>query len=49
MATEENAKTITAADWKRHEDEILDLFVAQEKALREVMDHMRKEHGFHAT
>jgi hypothetical protein len=49
MAMEDDGTTITAADWQRHEDEILDLFVTKEKTLREVMEHMRNKHGFDAT
>ncbi len=36
-------------DWDRHEDEILDLFISQNKPLREVKEHMRKTHHFNPT
>ncbi|KXX76215.1 hypothetical protein MMYC01_207884 [Madurella mycetomatis] len=35
-------------DWDRHEDEILDLFVSQNKTLQEVVEHMRATHNFNA-
>jgi hypothetical protein len=36
-------------DWGKHEDEILDLFVSQNKILNEVMAHMKEKHNFKAT
>lgn len=36
-------------DWDKHEDEILDLFISQNKPLREVKEHMRKTHRFNPT
>lgn len=35
-------------DWGKHEDEILDLFVSQNKTLREVVEHMSATHNFNA-
>ena len=37
-----------ALDWAKHEGEIRDLFVSQEKTLNEVMAHMREKHNFEA-
>ena len=39
----------TCLDWDRHEDEILDLFISQNKPLREVKERMRKTHHFNPT
>lgn len=36
-------------DWERHEDEILDLFVTQNKTLDEVIAHMHETYNFKAT
>jgi hypothetical protein len=35
-------------DWAKHEREIRDLFVSQEKTLDEVIAHMRGKHNFEA-
>jgi hypothetical protein len=35
-------------DWDKHEGEIRDLFVSQEKTLNEVIEHMSKKHNFEA-
>jgi hypothetical protein len=35
-------------DWAKHEGEIRDLFVSQEKTLNEVMEHMSEKHNFEA-
>lgn len=37
-----------ALNWAKHESEIRDLFVSQEKTLNEVMAHMKEEHNFEA-
>jgi hypothetical protein len=37
-----------ALDWAKHEGEIRDLFVSQEKTLNEVIAHMREKHNFEA-
>ncbi|KAK4034669.1 ankyrin repeat-containing domain protein [Parachaetomium inaequale] len=39
----------TPLDWDKHEAEILDVFVTQDKPLKEVMEHMSNKHGFIAT
>jgi hypothetical protein len=36
-------------DWDRHEAKILDVFVTQDKPLKQVMEYMRNKHGFIAT
>lgn len=38
-----------ALDWAKHEGEILDLFVIQNKTLKQVMAHMTQKHEFRAT
>ena len=39
----------TPLDWDKHEAEILDVFVTQDKPLKEVMEYMRNKYGFIAT
>jgi hypothetical protein len=39
----------TPLDWNKHEEEILDVFVTQDKPLKEVMEHMKSKYGFIAT
>ncbi|KAK4162974.1 ankyrin repeat-containing domain protein [Cladorrhinum sp. PSN259] len=36
-------------DWEKHQNEILDLFITQNKPLHEVVKHMSDKHGFVAT
>ncbi len=36
-------------DWAKHEGEILDLFIIQNKTLNQVMAHMKEKHNFEAT
>ncbi|KAH8745168.1 ankyrin repeat-containing domain protein [Hyaloscypha finlandica] len=36
-------------DWDKHEGEIRDLFVSQEKTLNEVIEHMSEKHNFEAS
>ena len=36
-------------DWAKHEGEILDLFIIQNKTLNQVMAHMKEKHNFQAT
>lgn len=38
-----------ALDWKKYENEIWDLFIAQNKSLPDVAKHMSEKHGFNAT
>ncbi|KAH8803035.1 ankyrin repeat-containing domain protein [Xylogone sp. PMI_703] len=41
--------TRVTLDWDKHKDEILDLFISQNKTLSEVSAHMVEKHNFHAT
>ncbi|KAK4457279.1 ankyrin repeat-containing domain protein [Cladorrhinum samala] len=38
-----------ALDWQKHENEILDLFISQNKSWANVTKHMSEKHGFNAT
>jgi hypothetical protein len=38
-----------ALDWAKHEAEIRDLFISQNKTLDQVMAHMRRKYNFTAT
>jgi hypothetical protein len=49
-AAPQSSKTwATPTDWELYHDEIVRLYIDDDKPLKEVMDVMATEHGFHAT
>ena len=49
MASDRPNNNRARLDWDKHDAEILDLFVTQNKTLSEVMKHMKERHSFEAT
>jgi Clr5 domain len=43
------ASRLPGDQWAKHRHNIRDLYIGQEKTLEQVVEIMRKDHGFHAT
>jgi hypothetical protein len=43
------ASRLPGDQWAKHRHNITDLYIGQEKTLAQVVEIMRKDHGFHAT
>jgi hypothetical protein len=49
LPTIRRAPQLPIDQWTKHRDAIKDLYIDQDKTLNEVVDTMKREHGFQAT
>lgn len=43
------ASRLPGDQWAKHRHNIRDLYICQDRTLEQVVEIMRKDHGFHAT
>jgi hypothetical protein len=49
MPTTGRASRLPAQEWTKYKDRIRDLYIRQDKTLKQLVKIMRQDHGFHAT
>lgn len=49
MPTTGRASRLPVQEWTKYQDRIRDLYIRQDKTLKQLVKIMRQDHAFHAT